>query len=139
MDRGFEAVILRDGTATTTLVLRGELDLGAAVAANQAVDRALDDRANAYVLDLADLQYLNAAGISPLVRLAVTARRAGARVSARRVRHLAAVVLQMTPIELDDGPPGRPTPQPPERSGPAPRPHRQPPRAPAAPAVRSGT
>ncbi|HEY5244295.1 MAG TPA: STAS domain-containing protein [Acidimicrobiales bacterium] len=101
-DRGFEAVLLRDTPPTTTLVLRGELDLHAAGTADQAVDLALSEPAETYVLDLAGLRYLNAAGATPLVRLAVTAQRAGARVTARRAVGLTAIVLGMTPIELDD-------------------------------------
>ncbi len=101
-DRGFEAVLLRDRPPTTTLVLRGELDLDAACTADQAVDLALSDPAQAYVLDLAGLHYLNAAGAAPLVRLAVTAQGAGARVTARRATGLTAIVLGMTPIELVD-------------------------------------
>ncbi|HVX23466.1 MAG TPA: STAS domain-containing protein [Acidimicrobiales bacterium] len=103
MNQGFEAVLLREAS-TTTLVLRGELDLSAAGAADQAVDMALDDRAGAYVLDLTDLRYLNAAGATPLVRLAVAARRDGARVTARRAGRLPAMVLRMTPVELEDPP-----------------------------------
>ncbi len=103
MNQGFEAVLLREAS-TTTLVLRGELDLSAAGAADQAVTMALDDRAGAYVLDLTDLRHLNAAGAAPLVRLAVAARRAGARVTARRAAPLPAVVLRMTPVELEDPP-----------------------------------
>jgi anti-anti-sigma regulatory factor len=101
-DRGFEAVLVRDASPTTTLVLRGELDLDAAGTADQAVDLALAERAETYVLDFAGLRYLNAAGTSPLVRLAVAAQRAGARVTARRAEGLTAIVLRMTPIELDD-------------------------------------
>jgi|GEM_PF-4991784 len=103
MNQGFEVVLLREAS-TTTLVLRGELDLSAAGTANQAVDMALDDRAGAYVLDLTDLHHLNAAGAAPLVRLAVAAQRSGARVTARRAQPLPAVVLQMTPVELEDSP-----------------------------------
>jgi len=103
MNQGFEAVLLREAS-TTTLVLRGELDIAAAGAADEAVDMALDDRADAYVLDLTDLRYLSAAGTAPLVRLAVSARRVGAKVTARRAGRLPAVVLSMTPVELEDAP-----------------------------------
>ena len=103
MQQDFEAVVLRGSTpTTTTLVLRGELDLAAAGVANQAVDVALAEPADTYVLDLADLRHLSAAGTSPLVRLAVVARGLGARVTARRAGSLTAVVLRMTPIELDE-------------------------------------
>ncbi|HEY1734254.1 MAG TPA: STAS domain-containing protein [Acidimicrobiales bacterium] len=101
-DRGFEAVLVRDAPPTTMLVLRGELDLGAVRTADRAVDLALSEPAETYVLDLAGLRYLSVAGTSPLVRLAVAARRAGGRVTARRAEGLTAVVLRMTPIELDE-------------------------------------
>lgn len=104
MNQGFEIVLRRDTVATTTLVLRGELDLAAVGAAQEAVDMALDDRAQAYVLDLSDLRHLSAAGTAPLVRLAVGARRAQAPVTAWRASPLIALMLRMTPIELDDRP-----------------------------------
>ena len=104
MNLGFEVALLRDTTATTTLVLRGELDLAAAGAAQEAVEMALDDRARAYVLDLSDLHHLSAAGTTPLVRLTLGARQMGARVTARRAGTLVALLLRLTPIELDDAP-----------------------------------
>src|ERR1700761_1433875 len=98
----FQGILLRTAESVR-LVLRGELDLGTSTSAEALVDRALAEPADSYVLDLADLTYLDARGVRPLVRLANEAHERGARVVALHPSCTVEVVLSFTPISIADG------------------------------------
>jgi anti-anti-sigma factor len=103
-DGGFQALILRD-EGTVTLVLRGELDLAATVAAEAAVDQVLREPADHYVLELADLTFLDARGVRPLVRLAKLLDDLRAvKLQGRHASDRVALVFSLTPITLEGTP-----------------------------------
>ena len=98
----FEILVSRQGD-TTTLVLRGELDLSSADAVHHTVGDLLDDPTQKVIVDFTGLTFLDAAGVSPLVRLANAVEQAGSRVFAQSAISLPALLISMTPIEfLDD-------------------------------------
>jgi anti-sigma B factor antagonist len=99
MVEGLEIVVLRDGDRTT-LVLNGELDLYSANVVHRVVAELLDDPTQEIVLDLTDLTFLDAVGVSPLVRLANAVEQAGSRVTARSAKPMPALLIAMTPIQL---------------------------------------
>ncbi len=99
----FQAVLIRNGSETT-VTLRGELDLVAAAAAEEVVTQVLADPDTDVVLDFADLTYLSATGVTPLVRLSVALEGTGRRLTARNASRTVALVLTFTPIEVEDEP-----------------------------------
>jgi len=102
-DGGFQALILRD-EGTVTLVLRGELDLAATVAAEAAVDQVLREPADHYLLELADLTFLDARGVRPLVRLAKLLDLRAVKLQGRHASDRVALVFSLTPIMLEGTP-----------------------------------
>lgn len=97
----FQGSLLRTA-GSVLLVLRGELDLATSTSADALVDRALAEPTATYVLDMADLTFLDARGVGPLVRLANEASARGAAVVARHLCRSAEVVLSFTAIVAED-------------------------------------
>ncbi len=89
-----------DESDLLTLRFSGELDLRGADVLQRLVGDLLDGPARTVVLDCTDLHFLDAAGVSPLVRLANGLGRTDARVKAETVRPMPALLLSMTPIEI---------------------------------------
>jgi anti-anti-sigma factor len=102
----FRVLILHKGD-TTTVILRGELELHSAGAANEVVTLLSGNLSKVTILDFTDLTFLDAIGVSPLVRLANAAAAAGCQVTARNPSRSHGFVLSLTPIaaQRHDHPP----------------------------------
>ena len=97
----FEILIKGDGD-TTVLALRGEFDLSNAGMLDGVVDGVLVNPTGLIVIDATELEFLDAAGVTPLVRLANLVGGSGSRIVAVGANPIAAIVLRTTPIALVD-------------------------------------
>ena len=89
-----------DGDRTSVL-LEGELDMASATAVVEAVTEALDQGAQAIVLDLRDLTFMDSSGLRVFFDLRARAEQAGATLTASGARGMVRRALDATGVALD--------------------------------------
>ncbi len=95
----FVVSVTADGS-TTTLTLEGELDAFTAASLEGIADTVRMSRPDLVVLDVLDLEFMNAVGLSALVEIVQPILDGGGRAVAKGASRLQQMMFEMSPIEV---------------------------------------